>query len=484
MTQYGRWFGAGHQAGWILGVGLVAMALPHAAHSSPAKPRRAASRLESVERALAGQEARIEALAAQEARVEGQTRQLAERAQVLAFQTSELQYLRAIYGAKTPVTDSTATVDMGAPAAAGPERPTDAMAAAPVPAAPVPPARLAGIRAGQAANPSDVPPPAPSQTSTPSQPPVGEAPPADRNVRAVAALPEQVGVLTPKGQWVFTPSLDYVNTASNRLVFHGVEIVPGIQLGVIEANTAQSNSLVGTADLRYGVTSRLEVEALVPYVYRRDRVTLLEQQAQGIDNTKYLSGHDIGDIEVAARYQLNEIRPGQPIYVASVRIKPPTGQGPYDVHYDSAGVATDLATGSGFWGTEGGLTLLYPSDPAVIFASLTYLHNWARDENKTIGQAVIGRVEPGDSIGASAGFGLSLNPRFSVSLGYSHYYIAGTRTQVGGIWQRANSLQVGTLLLGWSVRLSDRMTLSNNFQFGVTSDAPNVQAMVSLPVTF
>lgn len=472
MIQHRRWFGGGRPAGWIVGVGLAAMALPASAQSNLAKPRHTlshpVSRLTRIERMLAAQEARIEA----------QDRQLAEQAQVLASQSAELRQLRA---APEPVAQASVVQAPAALAMADSARMPDV-------APPVPLSVLADIRAGQAAVPPSFPPqssPAqPMPSSAPSQPPVGEAPPADRNVRAVAALPEEVGVLTPKGQWVFTPSLDYVNTASNRLVFHGVEIVPGIQLGVIEANNAQSNSLVATADLRYGVTSRLEVEALVPYVYRRDRVTLLEQQAQGIDNTKYLSGHDIGDVELAARYQLNEIRPGQPIYVASLRIKPPTGLGPYDVHYDSAGVATELATGSGFWGTEGGITMLYPTDPAVVFASLTWLHNWARDENKAIGQAVIGRVRPGDSFGASAGFGLSLNPRFSVSFGYSHYYIAATRTQVSGIWQKANSLQVGTLLLGWSVRLNDRMTLSNNFQFGVTADAPNVQVMVSLPIKF
>jgi hypothetical protein len=454
MTQRRRCFDGRRTAGWLLGAGLAALAFPASAAS-----RSAPSRLQRIERMLAAQSARIEA----------QDRELNRQAEILATQSAELRALRAaqVSGVKAPAA----------------EAPALAMAD-PAVAPPVPMAVLADIRAGQAANPSDVSPASQPPSPAPSQPPVGEAPPADRDVRAVAALPEEVGVLTPRGQWVFTPSLEYVNTASNRLVFRGVEIVPGIQLGVIEANNAQSNSAVATADLRYGVTSRLEVEALVPYVYRRDRVTLLEQQAQGIDNTTHLTGHDIGDIELAARYQLNDIRPGRPIYVASLRLKPPTGLGPYDVHYDSAGIATELATGSGFWGTEGGITMLYPTDPAVVFASLTWLHNWGRDENKTIGQAVIGRVRPGDSFGASAGFGLSLNPRFSVSFGYSHYYIATTRTEVSGIWQKSNSLQVGTLLLGWSVRLNDRMTLSNNFQFGVTADAPNVQATISLPIKF
>jgi hypothetical protein len=267
-------------------------------------------------------------------------------------------------------------------------------------------------------------------------------------------------------------------------VFRGVEIVPGIQLGVIEANDADRDSVVATGALRYGVTSRLEVEARIPYVYRHDRVTTLAQRDETVSRTMELSGQQIGDVEVSARYQLSDVRPGRPIFVANVRVKPPTGLGPYDVGYDAFGVASDLATGSGFWAAEGGVTMLYPTDPAVIFASLNYLHNLPRDVDKTIGDSHIGRVEPGDSIGASLGFGLSLNPRFSVSFGYSHNYIFPTKTEIGTTVQESNSLQVGSLQMGWSFRLNERMTLTNNFEFGVTSDAPDMRVVFASPMKF
>ena len=314
--------------------------------------------------------------------------------------------------------------------------------------------------------------------------PVGEAPPPKRQVEEVSALPERVGVLTPKGHFVFSPSIDYVRSSANRLVFRGVEIVPGIQLGVIEANDADRDSLVGTAALRYGLTSRLEVEARVPYVYRHDRVTTLAQRDQTISRTMELEGQQIGDVELSARYQLNDVRPGRPIFVANTRFKPATGLGPYDVDYDDFGVATTLATGSGFNALEGGVTMLYPTDPAVVFASLSYLHNFGRDIDKDIGDAHIGQVDPGDSIGASLGFGLSLNPRFSVSFGYSHNYIFPTKTEIGTTVQESNSLQVGSLLMGWSFRLNEHITLSNNFEFGVTSDAPDMRVVFAAPVKF
>lgn len=356
------------------------------------------------------------------------------------------------------------------------------------------------VRAGQAVSPTRIGPEtnaaipprpqtilaqndAPAPENLPARP-VGEAPPSERQVRDVAALPERAGVLTPKGRFVLTPSFEYVRTSNNRLVFRGVEIVPGIQLGVIEANDADRDSLVATAALRYGLTRRLEVEARIPYVYRHDRVTTVAQRDETITRTMELEGQDMGDIEFSMRYQLNELAPGRPIFVGNARIKPPTGLGPYDVRYDEAGIATTLATGSGFWAVESGVSMLYPTDPAVIFAGITYLHNIARDVDKTIGEVLIGRVEPGDSIGANLGFGLSLNPRFSVSLGYSHNYIFPTKTQIGGTWQESNSLQVGSMFMGWSYRLTERLTFSTNFEFGVTSDAPDMRVVFSAPYRF
>jgi hypothetical protein len=313
--------------------------------------------------------------------------------------------------------------------------------------------------------------------------PVGEAP-ASEPAANVAALPDRVGVLTPRGQLIFDPSIEYVRSSANRLVFRGVEIVTGIQLGVIEANDADRGSGVATVAARYGLTNRLEVEARLPYVERSDRVTTVAQAQETNTRTMSLKGNDIGDAEFAARYQLTSGRAGRPVFVASGRVKTPTGKGPYEVNYDQDGVARELATGSGFWAAEGGVTMLYPSDPAVIFAGLTYLHNFSSNINRTFGDVRVGRVDPGDSIGASVGFGFALNPRFSFSLGYSHSYILPTKTELGATTQKSNSLQVGSILMGWSYRLSDRLSLNNNFEFGVTSDAPDVRIVVRAPFRF
>ena len=124
--------------------------------------------------------------------------------------------------------------------------------------------------------------PSPSPTQ-PAQP-VGAPPPPSRPVE-VAAIPERSGVLTPKGQLIVEPSIDYTHASTNRLVFRGIEIVTGIQIGVIEASDADRNALGGSWSARYGLTDRLEVQATLPWVIRSDRVSTLAQRDETITRT-------------------------------------------------------------------------------------------------------------------------------------------------------------------------------------------------------
>jgi hypothetical protein len=415
------------------------VALPAAACLAFAVPASAGTPI-SVADHIAQIEAR---LAEQSARLDAQERRLAGQSRLIEFQSAELRGLRT-------------------------ER--DQL--------------LEAVRAGQRspAGSTELAQVAPVNPGLPDRP-VGEAPPQERLVQ-VAAIPERMGVLTTPGHLILEPSFEYVRSSANRLVFRGVEIVPGIQLGVIEADNADRDTLVGAISATYGLTDRLELQARAPYVYRHDRIQTLGQRDDTQTRDMSLQGQEIGDVEVSARYQLNDGRGGRPIFVAEGRVKPPTGRGPFDVGYNEAGIATDLATGSGFWAAEGGVTMLYPTDPAVIFGGLTYVHSFARDIDKTIGEVRVGKVTPGDSIGANLGFGLALNPRFSVSLGYSHNYIFPTKTVLGGTEQGSNPLQVGSILMGWSFRLTDHVTLSNNFEFGVTTDSPDMRVVFRAPYRF
>jgi hypothetical protein len=316
--------------------------------------------------------------------------------------------------------------------------------------------------------------------------PVGEAP--QMEAPELSALPEGVRVLTPFRRLVVETSAEYARASSNRLVFRGVEIVPGIQLGLVDANEVARDTVVGTVNLRYGIFDRMEIEARVPYVYRHDRLTVLSQQVSptvpAATETRRLSGDGWGDVEFGVRYQLNPALDGGAIFVGGVRAKSQTGLGPYDVDFDSNGVATELGTGSGFWAIEPSLAMLYPSDPVVIYLNVAYLHSFGLNIDKTIGTTHIGEVDPGDAIHLSLGFGFALNPEFSFSLGFSNTFVFETRSEIGGLETQSNSVEAAALTMGMSYAFNPRLTLGTNFEFGVTADAPDMRVLVRLPVLF
>lgn len=340
--------------------------------------------------------------------------------------------------------------------------------------------RFSGIQ-----NVPSPPPPAAGQDVPMPDAPVGErqAVEADTRIQA-AAVPQEQGVLTPRGRLVFDPSLEYNQSATDRLVFRGFELIPGIQVGLIEASKARRDTFVSTLGVRYGLTSRLEIEARVPFVHRYDRIEVAQQRDEGIVRSISLEGNDIGDVEFGARYQLNSQKGMNPIFIAGLRVKSDTGRGPFSIGYDDFGVATGLSTGSGFWGIQPSINMLLPSDPVVIFGSAGYLAHLPRNVDRTVGGATVGRVDPGDAISGSLGFGFALNPRFSYSMGYRHSYIFATSTEIGGSVEQSRPLQVGSLTFGMSYRLNPKSALNVAFEIGATQDAPDIGITVRAPWTF
>jgi hypothetical protein len=415
----------------------------------------------------------LELINQQEERLNAQERQLQEQQRQLSEQRALIERQRREIAALGGVSDA----DLGEIRGAG--APYAGLSYTPLADEPVSVNRRArGFTLAQAEG-GDAPQTAAAEAA-PTQP-VGEAPPEETQVSTVEALPEGQNALLGAGRLVIEPSIEYSRSSANRLVFRGVEIVTGIQIGLIEANDTARDTVASSLAIRYALTDRLEIEGRVPYIYRSDRVTTLSQNNNTVTQTFDLEGADLGDVEVSARYQLNRGRNGAPIFVAGARVKSDTGKGPFDVERDAAGVSTELATGSGFWGVQGSLSMLYPTDPAVLYGNVSYLYNIERDIDETFGTVTVGNVDPGDSIGFGFGFGFAINPRFSYSLGYSHSYVLETETELNGTTQRSTELQVGTLQLGASFRASERTTLAIGVDVGVTEHAPDVRISLRTP---
>lgn len=338
----------------------------------------------------------------------------------------------------------------------------------------------------QSGDPSRNAPPSGAAPTALPEDPVGEEPQVSKATRraAVRAIPQEQTVLTPRGTLVFDPQIEYINNSTVRLVFRGFELVPGIQVGLIEASDADRDVVVASGTLRYGITERLEAEVRVPYTYRHDRLEIAQQRDQSIVRAIELEGNGIGDVEFGIRYQLNKLRPLKPVFIGSLRVKSNTGKSPFKVDYDEFGVATSLATGTGFWGIQPGISFLLPSDPTVIYGGVSYLYHMPRDIDRTVGGAFIGRVDPGDTVGGNIGFGFALNPQFSFSLGYKHTYVFPTKTEIGGTRQRSTRLHIGQFNFGMSVRVAQDLVANFGLNVGVTEHAPDVNVSLRLPLDF
>ena len=319
----------------------------------------------------------------------------------------------------------------------------------------------------------------PEQQQAPGQ--VGQAPPAQpARPRQTVDVLESKGVLTHRGTLIVEPSLHYSHSSVTRVALEGFTIIPAITIGAIDVREVDRNTAMAALSLRYGVTNHLEIGIKVPYV-RRDDTTITRPLAVAAeeDTTTKADGSGLGDVEMNINYMFNQGRGSGPYYVGSLRIKSRSGTDPFETEVDPAtGLQTSLPTGTGFWSVQPGVSISYPSDPAVFYGSLSYLHNIGRDINPSTG-----RIEPGDAVGFSFGMAFALNPRASFSLGYSHNSVAETK-QNGVPLQGSDRLQVGSLLMGLSHRVGQRRNLNFSMGAGLTEDAPDVQIAFRMPIAF
>jgi len=336
--------------------------------------------------------------------------------------------------------------------------------------------------------------PVPQAAAAAQQPAtVGESRP--ERVQQVAQIFEQPGVLTPAGQFSFETGVQYSYSSSNRVSLVGYTIIPAITIGLIDVREVRRNSTVANFTGRWGVTNRMELEAKVPLVYRSDdQLTRPLNLGAGRDQLFNSTGQGIGDVEATARYQFNDTSVDKPVYIGSLRFKSRTGKDPFEVLTDTTEapelitnrIETELPTGSGFYTIQPGLTVLYPTDPAVFFGGLNYQFNLSRSgvtANTTQGQIAVGDVDPGDVFGFNFGMGLALNEKSSFSLGYDGASVG--KTKINGVDAiNASRIQLGTLLLGYSQRLTPSTSLGLTVGVGVTRDTPDVTLGLRLPISF
>lgn len=293
----------------------------------------------------------------------------------------------------------------------------------------------------------------------------------------VPILSDKGGVLLRQGEIVIEPSFEYTNTQLAQTEIVGFAVLPAILIGSFGIEEVDRESITSTLTTRVGITDRLEGEVKVPGVYRKDRATdtSLSGGVSGDVDTNTLHGFGLGDIEAGLHYQINDGQENWPFFVGNLRYKSTTGLSPFDVDVDADGEPEELPTGTGFHAAEASVTIIKPTDPAVIFGNVGYTYNFERSISS------VGDVDPGDVIKGSLGVGFALNEAISLSMAYDHNWVRPT--EVDGN-ETGDSLQIGRMLFGGSYRLNDMISFNVTFGVGVTDDAPDITAGVRVPIRF
>ncbi|WP_420958543.1 hypothetical protein [Burkholderia gladioli] len=283
-----------------------------------------------------------------------------------------------------------------------------------------------------------------------------------------------------------------------QLQLSGFLALDAIFLGNLNLGQTKSHQLSSDVDVRYGLTSRINVDVDVPYVYRTS--SFIVGGAGGAASTlSDASGtsHALGDVNFGIYYQFLKETQNLPDVVGSLRVKAPTGTSPFGIKLRQIDpnntnlVAPDtLPTGTGFWSITAGMSVLKTYDPIVLFGSLSYTYNVARsfsDISSVVGQTQPAKVKLGDIVQIGGGVALAFSERDSASVAYTLAFEPETKTKAPGeSWQKVPGSQTtaSTLNFGLNHVFNKHLTMNASVAVGLTPDAPNFVVGVRFPYTF
>ena len=274
-------------------------------------------------------------------------------------------------------------------------------------------------------------------------------------------LQQRGSILLPKGTLIYEPSFSWSHFSSNRINIQGFSILPVLVIGDISIQQTKRDIVIQNNAFKYGLINNLQAELKIPMRAQYSRDTISESN----ETTRNAAG--IGDIEFGLSRQIGWEGGIMPDLIAAVNVKTPTGRSPYN---------RAIGLGTGHWALRTSLIAAKSSDPAVVFGSLTYTHNF--EENIT----GVGDVKPGDSVGYSAGLAIALSYQTAVSFSFDH--TLAEKLVVAGADIDGSFLNSANVKIGANWAINEKSSVDFGVSFGVTEDAPDVTVEVRFPYTF
>ena len=380
-----------------------------------------------------------------------------------------------------------------APTASSPAASAPSLEVAQTPAAATsaPTTAPAGAGGGTAAPPS----PGGGGESAPIAGPSAAQQQAKQVIETAPSLSTAGGVLTPKGQFVIDPSIEFDYWSQNQLGVNGFQIIPGITFGNIFVTRFEQNILTAAATARYGVTDRLELNVKIPFVYNSGSTSSLIPVGPAAELLSVsANGASIGDVQFGASYQINSGDNGWPIFVVNGLFKTATGTSPFQVPIITlndpngqflSGTPKSLATGTGFYAATPSVTVLLPTAPGVLFANLQDQHNFGATQpiqDRQGGPPTQVLLQPGESPAITFGIGFALNDRAALTFSYqqTHVFSAfANRQEIAG-----SPYSFGTFNFGLGYQISQSTRLNLSVGIGTGPNTPAAKVLLEVPYKF
>lgn len=275
-------------------------------------------------------------------------------------------------------------------------------------------------------------------------------------------LQQKGGMLLLQGDMQGETSFAYSNFSSNRINVDGILLLDVFAVGEISTETIQRDIFIETVSVKYGLWNNFQIEARVPYRQENDRFTT----TTGTEKTDFSSG--IGDVDFGVSRQIGWEDGWKPDLVASLNVKAPTGQDPYN---------QSIGMGTGHWSTRAALIAVKSSDPLVVFGSLSYTYNFERNDIENFGD-----VKPGDSFAYSLGTVIALSYQTAINFSFNHTISMKTErndTAIAGSFLNIASFKAG---INWA--LSEKASVDVGVSIGITPVAPDMTLEIRFPIKF
>ena len=266
--------------------------------------------------------------------------------------------------------------------------------------------------------------------------PIGEAP-EERTAEDIFLRGQRV--LLGRGDVVMDFGQFYARSDSQQLV----SVDGGVGLATLEQE-AFITLLLG----RVGIMDETEVFA---------GTTLSSHGSDAFFGDTTLANNrrtELGDIGFGVRHTLLRERAGRPDIIATLN-----GQ---------------IPTGDSFYAIGGGLVLVKSVDPVVLFASTNYSYTFSRDLSDAT------RLEPGNRIAVSMGYGLALNDTLAISTAVSGLF-AGATTFDNATLRQPDSFSARFALTSW---LAEGLYIEPSVSFGLSGPHNSFVFGVTIPYSF